>query len=300
VVDVSCTDAWMNIYAISGAATIALTSAVLFALLGWSWHALTRPFRWVVHFPASIMGEAAQSFRDEIESLGRKQGVALAAGFVFAAVYFTSYLVLPQTLFEDMPPWQLFAVLAILCSVGVYGACRMLRAELRRRRLEFERDAHIATGQGLQKLLGSHNRVFHEVPNGHSTIANVVAGLNGVYAVHVVAQRPGRHNKLRLQGDRLFFAPGKHSIPVSEFIERSERLARDLKKALQFSIRVRTVLSIPGWELEQQSGDACLVVNERNLVMLRGWKHPDDHLMHEDVEKLHDLLTERCMRSNRH
>ncbi|MGH8194914.1 MAG: hypothetical protein ACREQ8_11010 [Woeseiaceae bacterium] len=288
----------MNIYAISGAATIALASTILFVLLAWCWQALTQPLRGIVHFPACIMAEAAQRFRDEIELLRRKQGIFLASVFVFAAVFVIAYVLAPQTLFDDMPPWELLIVLAILSAGGAYAGYRNLQVAIRRRRLVFVRDANIATGQGLQKLAGSQNRVFHEVPCAKSVIAHVVVGLHGVYAVHVVARRPGRHNKLRLQSNRLLFAPGRHSISLSEFTDLSERLARELRKALKIALRVRTVLAVPGWEIEQQAGDASLVVNERSLVMLRGWTHPDDHLMHEDVEKLQALLTERCTRSN--
>ena len=30
--------------------------------------------------------------------------------------------------------------------------------------------------------------------------------------------------------------------------------------------------------------------------MLQGWKDNEDYLMHEDVERLHEVLTERCLR----
>lgn len=290
----------MDIYAVSGAATIALASTVIFALLARSWQALTRSLNATGNFPACIMAEAAQRFRDELELLSRKQAIFQSSVFVFAAIFVVAYVLGPETLFDDMPAWQLVTALAILSAAAVYATYRILNVVVRRRRLEFERDAGIATGQGLQKLAGSLNRVFHEVPCAQAIIANIVVGLHGVYAVYVIARRPGRHNKLRMHGDRLLFSPGKHSISVSGFMELSERFSRDIKKSLKVVARVRTVLAVPGWEIEEQSGDTCLVVNERNLVMLRGWKDPDDHLMHEDVEKLHELLTERCTRPAKH
>ena len=44
----------------------------------------------------------------------------------------------------------------------------------------------------------------------------------------------------------------------------------------------------------EQSSEEHLVVNERSLPMLRGWKDQDDYLMNEDVDALHALLTTRC------
>ena len=51
---------------------------------------------------------------------------------------------------------------------------------------------------------------------------------------------------------------------------------------------------MPGWEITGQSSDEHLLVNERSLPMLRGWKDSADYLMNEDVDALHDMLTSRC------
>jgi hypothetical protein len=285
----------MNFEALIGAAAVALTGSAAFALLGRSWLAVSRMRPGAGRFAGWIMPEAAQRCRDELDAVRRKQGLFITSAFLFAVLLCITYVLVPTHRFGDSP-WQLAALVAILCVALVYAAWRLFRVVRARRRLEFVRDAAIAVGQGLQKLCGNLNRVFHEVPCGSSAIDNVVAGLHGVYAVHVVARRPGRHNKLRLQGERLLFAPGRYAIPLATFTEQSGLLARQLQKTLKLPLRVRTVIAVPGWEIEEQAGGSCLVVNERSLVMLRGWKDSSDYLMHEDVERLHELLTERCLR----
>jgi hypothetical protein len=57
------------------------------------------------------------------------------------------------------------------------------------------------------------------------------------------------------------------------------------------------VIAIPGWQVEAQNGDGCLLVNERTLPMIRGWKNEADYLMDEDVEALLDYLTSNGRRS---
>ena len=52
-----------------------------------------------------------------------------------------------------------------------------------------------------------------------------------------------------------------------------------------------------GWQAEIQNSDACLLVNERTLPMIRGWKKESDYLMDEDVDALQDYLTTNCRRS---
>ena len=56
---------------------------------------------------------------------------------------------------------------------------------------------------------------------------------------------------------------------------------------------------MPGWEIREQPGDGYLVVNERNLAMLRGWADRSESLMNEDVESMHEFLAERSLRHAR-
>ena len=77
---------------------------------------------------------------------------------------------------------------------------------------------------------------------------------------------------------------------------KSAQLARELRKIVNHEVRVRPVIAIPGWEVESQSSDDYLVVNERNLAMMSGWKEQADYLMDEDVAAIQNLLTKRCTR----
>jgi hypothetical protein len=287
----------MNLEAITGAAAVAFAGAAAFALLARSGQALARVRTASGNFSACIMPEAGQRVRDQLDLVRRKQAILLQTPFLFAILFV--FALLAPSPFQGLPGWLLILVAAILFAAVGWTSYGLLRVILARRRLEFVRDANIAIGQGLQKLSGNLNRVFHEVPCGRTVIGNVVVGLQGIYAVYVLARRPGRHNKLRLQNEHLLFAPGKHRISLAPFTEQSELFARQLTKALKVTVRVRTVIAVPGWEIEEQSGDAWLVVNERNLVMLRGWKDSEEYLMHEDVEQLHELLTDRCIRFGR-
>jgi hypothetical protein len=56
------------------------------------------------------------------------------------------------------------------------------------------------------------------------------------------------------------------------------------------------VVAIPGWEIDAQGSEEHLLVNERNLAMMSGWKDQSDYLMNDDVEALHKLLTSRGTR----
>jgi len=285
----------MDLTALSGAATIALASTILFLLVVKSWHALARSMP-TTRFPNSIMFEAAQRFRDELERLGREQSVYLISALVFSVIFSVFYLLPPIGLFDDLPGWQIYVLLAVFTVAAGYSLYRLFHIAVARRRLAFIRDANMATGHALQKLTSNRNRAFHDVRCQAGIIDNVIVGLHGIYAISVIAKKPGKNNRVRLKGDELSFAPGKETISVSRSGRKSAQLARELRKIVNHEVRVRPVIAIPGWEVESQSSDDYLVVNERNLAMMSGWKEQADYLMDEDVAAIQNLLTKRCTR----
>ena len=120
-------------------------------------------------------------------------------------------------------------------------------------------------------------------------------GLHGVYAISVIARKPPKDNRVRLKDDQLVFAR-QAAIPVGRSGEKSAHLSRELRKLTGNEIRVRSVIAVPGWEIDSQASAEYLVVNERNIAMLTGWRNPKDYLLDEDVESIQQMLTERCTR----
>jgi hypothetical protein len=289
----------MTLELLSGAMTLAVLSTLLFMLIAGAWHTMNRAASGNNRFSDSILFEAAQRFRDQFDSLTRKQSVYLASSLVFLVIFLTAFLLNPERLFQGLPEWQLIALLAAALIAALYGLFRFVVVVLQKKKVEFIRDANIATGHGLQRLTSNQNRVFHDVPCATGVIDNVIVGLHGIYAVCVFAKRPGKDNRVRLNGEKLAFAPGKDVISVTDCGKRAEQLAREVRKQVGHDIRVRAVVAVPGWEIDAQASDEYLVVNERNLSMLRGWKDQKDYLMNEDVEQIQKLLTERCTRYKR-
>lgn len=289
----------MTLEIVSSAMTIAMFSTLLFVVIAFAWQSLQRVASGSNRFAGSIMFEAAQRFRDQFDSLTRLQSVYLASTLVFLVIFLTAYLLGSDRLFSNAPRWQLIAMLAAVLLLALYGLYRLASVILRKRRIEYIRDANIATGHGLQRLTSNQNRVFHDVPSAAGVIDNVIVGLHGVYSVCVIARKPGKDNRVRLEGDQLSFATGNITMSVAECGKRAAQLAREIRKHVGHDIRIRPVISVPGWEIDAQSSSEFLVVNERNLSMLRGWRDQKDYLMNEDVEQIQKLLTERCTRYKR-
>ena len=214
----------MTLQAISSAATIALASTILILLAVKSWHLMARPFANISNFPNSIMIEAAQRFRDQLERLKGEQALYLTLTLMFFVTFGIAVLLRPQDTYGALPNWQNVLVLTIVGLGAAYGFYRFTRVVIERRRVAFVRDANIAVGHRLQRLTADQNRVFHEVPCPAGIIDNVVVGLHGIYAVNVVAERPGKDNRVRLSGEELSFAPGKISRSVADAGRKAKQL----------------------------------------------------------------------------
>ena len=287
----------MNIEAISGSATVAIACTFVFLLAAKSWQLVARSMSAHPNFPDAIMREAAQRFRDELETLSRKQSTYLGAGLMFVFIFAVAHTFEAQRLFEGYPAWQLYVLLATLVAAAAFALYRLIRTIREWRQVRFLRDANIAVGHSLQRIATGHGRVFHDVVTSNGIIDHVIVGQSGIYAVNVVAHRALRRESVRLSEHELHFKPDGHSIPISAIATRTTSLEQEFRDLLRNSVRVRSVIAVPGWDAESQSNKGPLVVNERTLPMLRGWRDEADYLMDEDVQTLQQHLTSSCKRS---
>ena len=286
----------MDIDAISGAATVALTSTILFLLVAKSWSILSRTVGSTPNFADSIMHEAAQRFRDELERLSSAQAIYLSGALVFLVLFIAAYVLQAQNLFAGYPSWQLWLQIAFLTLTAGFAAWRLGNTILARRSVKFVRDANVAIGHQLQQISAGANRVFHDVVTSAGVVDHVVVGQKGIYAVNVVALRGGKNGSAVLEGNDLAFSNSDTLIPIVEITASAARLEKEVCRLLGHKIRVRSVIAVPGWDIGRQSSERHLLVNERTIPMLRGWRDQSDYLMNEDVDLLQRELTARCRR----
>jgi hypothetical protein len=286
----------MDIEAISGAATVALASTILFLVVAKSWSALSRTVGSTPNFADSIMREAAQRFRDELERLSNSQAIYLSATLVFIMLFGAAYILKAQDLFAGYPSWQLWLQAGFLAVAALFAAWRLGRTVLARRQVKFVRDANVAIGHQLQGIATGANRVFHDVETSAGIVDHVLVGQTGVYAVNVVARRGGKNGTAVLKSSSLAFSNSDTPVSIVDTTAGSARLEKELCRLLGHRIRVRSVIAVPGWNIGEQASERHLLVNERTIAMLRGWRDQSDYLMNEDVDALQKELTLRCSR----
>ena len=284
----------MDIEAISGAATVALTSTILFLIVAKSWNALSRNVGSTPSFADSIMHEAAQRFRDELDRLSSSQATYLSGTLVFILLFCAAYILRAEDLFAGYPSWQLWLQIGFLGLAAGFAAWRLGCTVFARRQVKFIRDANVAIGHQLQRISTGANRVFHDVVTSAGVVDHVLVGQTGIYAVNVVARRGGKNGNAVLNGNDLSFSNKDERSPVVEITASTVRLEKEICRLLGHKIRVRSVIAVPGWDIGEQASEHHLLVNERTIAMLRGWKDQSDYLMNEDVDALQKELTARC------
>ena len=284
----------MTIEAISGAAAVALASTIVFLLIARSWQAFGRIVAPGQRFSDSIMHEAAQRFRDELDRLSSVQATYLTGGLIFVMLFAVAYAFRAQELFSGYPRWQMYALLVALAAAAILAAWRLVESFLQRQKLRLQRDANVAIGHQLRQIAPGTSRVFHEVPTAAGPVDHVLIGRAGIYAVNVVPRRPVREGNVMLAENELTFSNSDTTVSIVDVAARTSRLEREFRKLLGHKVTVRSVIAVPGWQVESQTNDKHLVVNERTVAMLTGWKDQSDYLMNEDADILLADLTARC------
>jgi hypothetical protein len=286
----------MDIQAIGASATVAFFCAIAFILAIKTWHALARVLSGQPSFADSIMSESAQRFRDELKSLSRRQSTYVGAALVFGIMFAAAALLEGPALFGGYPEWQLYLVFAALLAAAVFAAFRLTRTILRSRQARFLHDANLAIGHQLQRIAVGHGCTYHDVPTADGIIDHVLIGQNGIYAITVVARRRWRKGEVRLDVNELRFSTSGEPYSVIRATAGAQRLARECRHRAGRPVRVRSVIAVPGWEVSAQTGHEHLLVNERNLAMMRGWRDRGDYLMDEEADAIQQELTRRCSR----
>jgi hypothetical protein len=288
----------MDIYGISGAATVAIASSAVFVLVARSWQAVSQAIGTRYKLRNGLMLETAQRFRDEFKRQSSKLSTYLGASLVFVVLFVAAYELDAERLFKGYPLWQLYLLSGALLAGLLLSAKRFVLTSLECHRVRLLRDSNIAIGQAVQRISAGFGLVYHDVETAAGVIDHVIISSIGAFAINVVVERPVAGGKVWLDGTDLVFSPAGGTASIVPHAAAIAALEREFRRQLDHRVRVRSVIVVPGWEIDGRHGEKHLLANEKSVTMLRGWKDNNDRLMNEDVDALHALLTSRCSRAS--
>ncbi len=281
----------MTLDALTTAGTLAIVIAAMFLVAARIWQVLAGFAAGSPVFPDSTMREAAQRFRDEADRLRRNYASYLAAILVFCLIFAAAIGLEVRGFYEGYPTWQLNIVVALLSAAAAFAFYKIVVTLRRLAATRFQRDANIAVGHQLLRLAASQGSVFHDIEIGGGVVDHLLLGQNGAYAIHVIAKPKRGNGAARLRGENLQLGDVGRSL--EQFTNQVHKLSAAFSNEVGHKIKVRSVIAVPGWEVEEQSSENHLLVSERTLPILTGWKSKSDYLMNEDVAAISAFLTER-------
>jgi hypothetical protein len=271
-----------------------LSAAMFTGALAWG---LLWPLAWGVPklrfggaFPEFLLNVAGEDARRELRAAERDLTL-LGVAACTAATAFLALLVYGEPRLSGVWMWVLFG---FACALFVTWWVFLVRGILRWRDCRHAARAHAALATALGRLALQGHRVFHSVPAGDLTVDHLVMGKLGVFAIKLVARRPGKlGNVVRINGRSIEFQDGFALLDTIALAERSARAVADMPvKGLSHRIHVQAAVAVPGWEIappQGQAGDVFLI-NEKTAVMLLRNSKPAYHLLDEDAVVLNEQL----------
>ena len=278
--------------ALSGAAFI---GALLWALL-WGITRVAPYLRFGRVFPELVLNAAGEAARTDLRWVEREllllTAVALAAVLTFLALWFAGG--------ERSGGVWMWVGFGLACLLAVGWSYFTVRRFLDWRDARFAARAHAALSATLGRLALQGHRVFHDVPLGELSVDHVVMGKFGVFAIKVVARRPGKMtpNVARINGRSIEFQDGYALLDTIALAERGARVLTDgTAKGMSHRMHVLPVVAVPGWEIAPAQGQAgeTFLINEKSAILLLRNSKPADHLMDADATVLQEHLTRLCI-----
>lgn len=273
----------------------ALCGAVFAATLAWAllW-ALARgvPYlRFGGAFPELTLNTAGERARSELRKL-EQDLLLFAAAAVTALTAGAALFIYGGARLTGLWMWLLFG---FACALFVAWWVFLVRAVLAWGRYRYAARAHLALAATLGRLAMQGHRVFHDLPLGEITLDHLVVGKLGVFAITLVARKPGKlGNVTRINGRSIEFQDGVALLDTIALAERGARAVADATaKGLSHRIHVLPVVAVPGWEIAPSQGQAgeTFLINEKSAVLLLRAAKPADHLLDEDAASLQEQLT---------
>jgi Nuclease-related domain len=187
-------------------------------------------------------------------------------------------------------------------TLGAYAlmALGLVRRRKWHQRLRLGYRGERAVGEELNRLMLDGCRVFHDVPLSNSlNLDHVVVGPSGVYAIEtktLTRQKSGSEqpdHEVVYDGICLQFPNAYDSKSPKQACDQAERLAQILSADLHESVKVKPILTLPGWWVTCKGEGEVAVMNPK---MIRSTIVTDDApvLSPELINEITRHLDKKC------
>ncbi len=138
-------------------------------------------------------------------------------------------------------------------------------------KLKLGYEAELAIGQELNQLMRLGFYVFHDVSLKNTisefNIDHIVVGSTGVFAIETKGRsKPIKSTgeyafKVTFDGKKLIFPDHEEVAPVEQAKRQAESLQKWLSKAIAEPVKVKAVISLPGWYVNTTKKTEIALIN---------------------------------------
>jgi hypothetical protein len=246
-----------------------------------------------------LLRPPGESLRKQAEALDHQIADQVLWLLGFPALLLIIYLAARQT-----APTAFTIAWRVVLGVTL-GAYSLMALGLARRRKWHERlrlgyRGERAVGEELNRLMLDGCRVFHDVPLSKNwNLDHVVVAPSGVYAIETKTRTKQKSESAQpdheviYDGICLQFPNSYDSKSPAQACDQAERLAQILSKDLHESVKVKPILTLPGWWVTCKGEGEVAVLNPK---MIRSAIVTDDApvLSPELINEITRHLDKKC------
>lgn len=221
--------------------------------------------------PDKLPRPPGESLRSQADALNHQIADQLIWLLGFPVLVLVIYLAAR----ESAPPaftiaWRI--VLGVSFAAYAVMAIGLIRRRRWHEKLRRGYRAERAVGEELNRLMLDGCRVFHDVPlSKDSNLDHVVVAPSGVYAIETrteIKQRsksPQPDHEVVYDGICLQFPNGYDSKSPAQASDHAERLGQMLSEELNATIKVKPILTLPGWWINCKGEGEVTVLNPKTI-----------------------------------
>jgi Nuclease-related domain len=249
--------------------------------------------------PEKLLRPPGESLRKQAEALDRHISDQVIWLLGFPVLVLIIYLAAR----ESAPPAFTFAwraVLAITMGAYAFMAVGLARRLKRHEHVRLGYRGERVVGEELNRLMLDGCRVFHDVPlSKNSNLDHVVVAPSGIYAIETKTRAKDKSpseqpdHEVVYDGICLQFPNAYDSKSPAQACDQAERLAQILSEDLNTSIKVKPILTLPGWWVNCKGEGEVAVMNPK---MIRSAIVTDDApvLSPELISEITRHLDKKC------
>lgn len=246
---------------------------------------------------SDLLRSPGESLREKIDELSLDIDTYLTLSMVSPLLIYAIFI--SQSYFSNKFS-EFNAVVFVITGtiVTAYFLWKLISKTNLRKKYLVGFDAESAAGQELNHLMRQNFWVFHDFPADNFNIDHVVIGNSGVFAVETKGRSKPHKSfgkaEVIYDGISLKFPDWLERKPLEQAERQAKWLEDWLSKSVGERVKVKPVLALPGWFINNRTNIGIPVINGKNSESFFALKKDSDALNEILQQRIAYQIEQRC------